>query len=63
MIKSLRALLRRRKRPPAPVPRIPAWSELGLAAIAIHIADASGPRARKGWAEATRLRPDWRIVP
>jgi len=38
------------------------WSPLAQELIGLHIADASSGRARKGWAEATRLRPDWRIV-
>lgn len=45
-----------RKRPPGtertyPIrARIPPWSDLGRAAIAVHIADASDTRkGRKGW--------------
>ena len=50
MLKIL-ALLRRRKRPPDALARIPPWSDLGRAAVAIHIADASNTKkGRKGWA-------------
>ena len=48
-------------RHPNPLARIPAWSELSRTVVAIHIADASRTRARKGWAEAKQLRPDWRV--
>ena len=55
-MRKILALLRRRKRPPAPAPRIPAWSDLGRTAIAIHIADASNTRkGRKGWATLNGL--------
>ena len=54
---------RHRKRPSDPLGHIPAWKDLGCRGIRLHIADASSPRARKGWAEAKQLRPDWRIIP
>ena len=60
---TLSALFKWPRKPPAPIPRIAVWSELGRDCIALHIADASSSRARKGWAEAKRLREDWRIIP
>ena len=53
----------RRTARPDPLARIPAWSPLGRMEMVLHIADASSGRARKGWAETTRLRPNWRIIP
>lgn len=55
-MRKLLALLRRRRTRKHSwhadtMAHIPAWSELGRAAIAIHIADASNTRkGRKGWA-------------
>ena len=61
MTKFFRRLLGLDYRHPNPLAHIPAWKVLGRRGIRIHIADASSTRARKGWAEAKRLRPDWRV--
>ena len=60
MIKFLRTLFRRKPRPGS-LAHIPVWSDLGREEMKLHIADASSRRARKGWAETTRLRPNWRV--
>ena len=61
MVKFFRRLFGLDYRQPNHLAGIPPWSELSRAVVALHIADASSTRARKGWAEAKRLRPDWRV--
>ena len=64
MRKFLRALFTRNHKPQSnALVHIPGWTPLGREEICLHIADASSQRARQGWAEAKRLRPDWRVVP